>query len=162
MYFFPMLAVRLLDFRSLRCLRPPQSACRVSLQCPAAQCPCSAQPHSIPAVPMPTYPCSETRSISAVLNGKVSLSCPALAMPNPAAFAKLQYCCRAFAVLQGRQFRGDREALRCLCSSGFRVGMLEVNNLHFPFGYTFLSPKPSILLSILHIWYFELLKIDIY
>ena len=117
---------------------------KVSLQCPTIQCPttkypCSAQRptdeysrsgqlqsnHQVSLqCSMATYPCSaQAHSISAVLNGKVSLSCPAFAMLSLTVFT-LQ-CCSAFAVLQGRQSRG-RETLHLLCNNGFRVGMLEV------------------------------------
>ena len=64
----------------------------VSLQRPTAtaEYSCSTQQQSIPAVLNPTvslHPCSaQAHSISAAFNGKVSLSCPALAMPNPTAF----------------------------------------------------------------------------
>ena len=78
-------------------------SCRVSLQCPTTKYPCRAQPKSIPAVP----------------KRRVSLECPT---------TKYQYSCSAFAVLQGRQLRGSREALHFLCNNGFRVGMLEVND----------------------------------
>ena len=82
---------------------PAVPNCRVSLQCPATKYPCRAQPKSIPTVP----------------NRRVSLQCPT---------AEYQYSCSAFAVLQGRLLMGGRETLHFLCNSGFRVGMLEVNN----------------------------------
>ena len=86
---------------------PAVTNCRVSLQCPTTKYPCRAQPKSIPAVP----------------KRRVSLECPT---------AKYQYSCSAFAVLQGRQLRGGGGGggtLHFLCNNGFRVGMLEVNNL---------------------------------
>ena len=102
---------------------------KVSLQCSTTEYPCSAQPQSIPAVPncrvslqCPTtkYPCrAQPKSIPAVPKRRVSLECPT---------AKYQYSCSAFAVLQVRQLRG---AGHFLCNNGFRVGMLEVNNLGF-------------------------------
>ena len=56
---------------------------RVFLQCPTAEYPCSAQPCSISARPMATYPYNaQTRSVFAVLRGQVFLWCPALAMPD--------------------------------------------------------------------------------
>ena len=64
----------------------------------------SAQPPSIPAVP----------------NRRVSLECRT---------AEYQYSRSEFAVLQGRELRGLRETLHFLRSNGFRVGMLEVNNV---------------------------------
>ena len=39
-------------------------------------------------------------------------------------------------MLQGRQLRGARETLHFLCNHGFRVGMLEVNNVNFQRHYT--------------------------
>ena len=87
---------------------------RVILQHPTAEYPCSPQPHSILAVPMATYPCSaQAYSIFAVLNGKVSLSCPALAMPKPTAFALAVPNCNSLTVhLPG----GGRETLHSLCA----------------------------------------------
>ena len=124
---------------------------QISLHCPTTKYPCSAQPQSIPAVPNhpsipavpnrlvslqsptakypcsaqpPKYPCSaQPLNILAVPNRKVSLQCPT---------AEYQYSCSAFAVLQGRQFRGGRETLHFLCNNGFRVGMLEVY-LFYPY-----------------------------
>ena len=102
----------------------------VSLQRPTAKYPCSAQLQSIPAIPnrkvslqypSTKYPCrAQPKSIPAVPKRRVSLECPT---------AKYQYSCSAFAVLRGRQLSAGRETLHCLCNNGFRVGMLEVNDL---------------------------------
>ena len=117
------------------CSAQPQSILtplnrKVSLQCSTTKYPCSAQPQSIPRVPncrvslqCPTtkYPCrAQPKSTPAVKKRRVSLECPT---------AKYQYSCSAYAVLQGRQLRGGRETLHFLCNNGFRVGMLEVNNI---------------------------------
>ena len=95
---------------------------QVSLQCPTAEYPCSAQPQSIPAVinsnlqrPTAKYPSNPTvslqcpwqrqrtlqcptHSISAVLSGKVSLSCPALDTLIPTACAPAVPNCNILAV----------------------------------------------------------------
>ena len=119
---------------------------QISLQCPTAKYPCSAQPSSIPAVPPPSihampnrkvslqcptaeYPCSvQPPNIPAVPNRKVSLQCPSAEYPWSAQQQSIKILA-AFAVVQGIQLRGGRETLHFLCNNSFRVGMLEVNNL---------------------------------
>ena len=128
----------------------------VSLQCPTAKYPCSAQPLSILAVPnrkvslqcpSTKYPCSaQPMSIPAVSNHQISLQCPTEkypwsaqpqsipGVPNSRVSIFLQRINNAARKTLG----GGRETLRFLCNNGFRVGMLEVNNLTMtswrPFG----------------------------
>ena len=114
---------------SLQCLTDVPNR-KVSLQCPTTKYPCCAQLQSIPAVAnrrlslrcrTAEYPCSaQPKSIPAVPKRRVSLECPTI---------KYHYSCSAFAVLQGRQLRGGQGNVTLLVHDGFRVGMLEVNNL---------------------------------
>ena len=88
---------------------------QVSLQSPTAKYPCS--PNCRVSLQCPTTAGPNEKWIPAVPKRRVSLECPT---------AQYQYSCSAFAVLQGRQFRGGRETLHFLCNNGFRVVMLEV------------------------------------
>ena len=115
--------------QSFSCSAQPQSILtlpnrKVSLPCSTTKYPRSAQPQSIPTMPNCKVslrcPTAQPKSIPAVPKHKVSLECPTV---------EYQYSCSAFAVLQGRQLRGGRETLHFLCNNGFRVGMLEGNNL---------------------------------
>ena len=96
---FPTLAVGLLDFEVDVVLARLEADFivtnhQVSLQCPTAEYPCSAQPQSIPAVPnrrdslhCPTakYPCiAQLQSIPAVPNHRVSPQCPTAEIPYTA------------------------------------------------------------------------------
>ena len=85
------------------------------LQCPTAGYRCSAQTHNI----------------SAVLNGKVSLLCPAPAKLNPTAFAPAVPNCNIIAVrLQGcKEDSLGGGTPHFLGNNGFRAGMLEVNDV---------------------------------
>ena len=123
---------------------------RVSLQCPTTKSPCSAQPQSIPVVPN-----AQPLSILALPNCKVSLQCPiaeypcSVQPPNILQGPPEKYPCSAqwqsipgvpnsrvsiflqrigSAVRKTVEGRG-RATLHFLCNNGFRVGMLEVNNL---------------------------------
>ena len=86
---------------------------KVFLQCPTAEYPCSAQPQGIPAV----------------LNHQVSLQC---SMPKcPCRAQPLQCRIPQHLPLQCQ----TATFLQCICSGarkGFRVGMLEENNLTSP------------------------------
>ncbi len=124
---FPTLAVGLLDFQVDVVLarleadfrdKPPSIPAapnrRVSLQCPTAGYPYTAQLQSIPAMlnpqvslqcPTTKYPCgAQPPSIPAAPNHQISLQCPTAE----------QRICSAFAVLQGRQLTGGRETLYTL------------------------------------------------
>ena len=119
---------------------------KVSLQCPTAEYPYTAQPQSIPAVPnhqvslqCPTakYPCSaQLQSIPAVPNHQKSLQCPTEKYPCGAQAqsipevldSKVSIFLQRICSAASRQLRGGRETLHFLCNNGFRVGMLEVNN----------------------------------
>ena len=121
---FPTLAVGLLDFKADVVL-----AFLARLEADF-----SDQPTSIPAVlnhyatkyprpagPTEKSPCSaQPQSSPGVPNSRVSIFL------------------QRIAALQGRQFRGVRETLHFLCNNGFRVGMLEANNLICLFGSVFL------------------------
>ena len=85
----PTLTVGLLDFKVYVVLARPEPDCsaqlhsipavpnrRVSLQCLTAENPCSAQPQSIPASS------AQSRSIPAVPNHKVSQQCPTVVQPQ--------------------------------------------------------------------------------
>ena len=108
---------------------------RVSLQCPTIKYPCSAQPMSIPAM---LNGCAQPQSIPAVPNRRVSLQCPTAKYPCSAQLPSIpgvpnsrvsiflqRVCSAARKTVEG----GGRETLHFLCRNGFRVGMLEVNNL---------------------------------
>ena len=106
---------------------------RVSLQCPTAEYPCTAQPQSIPAVPnckvclqCPTAecPCSvQPSNIPARSNRKVSLQVPSAKYPWSAQQQSINILAAHL------QCWGGRETLHFLCNNGFRVGMLEMNNV---------------------------------
>ena len=98
MNLFPTLAVGLLDLKVYVVLARLNAVLNgnVFLQCPTTEYPCSAQPHSISAVPCPTadypaeYPCSaqpqsilsaQMQSIPAVPSCRVSLQCPTTEYP---------------------------------------------------------------------------------
>ena len=125
---------------------------RVSLQCPAAEYPCSVQLQSIPAVPnrrvslqCPTaeYPCSaQPQSIRAVPNRRVSPQCPTNKYPRsaqPQSFLQCptaEYPCCAQptsirAVPNRRVSPIFQETLHLLSNKSFRVGMLQVNYFLF-------------------------------
>ena len=123
---------------------------QVSLQCPTAEYPYTAQPQSIPAVlnhkvslqcPTAKCPCSaQLQSIPPVSNHQISLQgptekypCSAQAhgtpgVPNSQVSMFLQRICSiARKTVEG----GGRETLHFLCNNSFRVGMLEISNLRY-------------------------------
>ena len=119
---------------------------RVSLHCPNAKYPRSAQPLVSSQCPTAKYPCSvQLQSITAMPNCRVSRQCPATkypcraqpksipavpnrGVPNGRVSIFLQRSCSAARkTVEG----GGKETLHFLCNNCFRVGMLEVNNSCF-------------------------------
>ena len=95
---------------------------RVSLQCPTSEYPCSAQPKYLCSAQ-----CQNVLVVPSPCNAEFHSNCPCS--------AKLQLSCSAFAVVQGRQFRGSgggQGNITFGAITGFRVGMLEENNLTSP------------------------------
>ena len=98
----------------------------------------SDQLPSIPAVPNRRVSCNaQPQSMLAVPNRRVSLQCPTTkypcraqpksipAVPNNRVSIFLQLICS----VARKTIEGGRETLRFLGNNGFRVGMLEVNNI---------------------------------